>query len=227
MKSTTVRFADPVYQDLESASRLTGLPINSIVTVACLEWLRRNVTAGQPVPPIPSLAAYRARHLRGREWQAAMQLARVAPQPETAAGPLWVFTTAVQDALARAREAAERTRRPWIGTSHLLQGLAEVTEGRAAQALARLAVDAVALAAGEAEEAAEQPGRLLPTRQVRRVMRRAQDVADREGAAQIGTDHLLLALVLERDNRVAEALSAAGVTEGALRDALAETPPEE
>jgi ATP-dependent Clp protease ATP-binding subunit ClpC len=156
-----------------------------------------------------------------------MQLARVAPRSETAGGPLWVFTTAAQDALARAREAAERTRRPWIGTSHLLQGLAEVTDGRAARALARLGVDAVALAGGEMEEAADQPGRLLPTRQVRRVMRRAQDEADREGAPQIGTDHLLLALVLERDNRVAEALWAAGMTEQALRDAVTETPPED
>ena len=226
MKSTTVRFADPVYTDLESASRLTGLPINSIVTVACLEWLRRNVTSGQTLPPIQNLATYRARHLQTREWQA-MQLARVAPQPEPPASPLWVFTTAAQGALARAKEAAERTRRPWIGTSHLLQGLAEVAEGRAAQALGGLAVDAVALAGAETEEAAGDPGRLLPTRQVRRVVRRAQDEADAEGAAQIGTGHLLLALVLERDSRMAEALSTAGVTAAAVRDALAETLPED
>lgn len=226
MRSTTVRFADPVYQDLESASQLTGLPINSIVTVACLEWLRRNVTSGHPVPPMRELAAFRARQLRGREWNT-MRLARVAPQPESTGDPLWVFTTAAQDALARAREAAERSRRPWIGTSHLLQGLAEVSDGRAARALAGLAVDAVALAGAETEEAAERPGRLLPTRQVRRVLRRAQDEADREGAPQIGTDHLLLALVRERDSRVAEALEAAGVTEAAMRDALSETAPED
>jgi hypothetical protein len=226
MKSTTVRFADQVYQDLESASQLTGLPINSIVTVACLEWLRRNVTSGHPAPPMRELASFRARQLRAREWNT-MRLARVAPQPEPPTDPLWVFTTAAQDALARAREAAERGRRPWIGTSHLLQGLAEVSDGRAARALAVLAVDAVALAGAETEEAAEEPGRLLPTRQVRSVLRLAQDEADREGAPQIGTDHLLLALVLERDSRVAEALAAAGVTDSAVRDALSETAPED
>jgi Clp amino terminal domain, pathogenicity island component len=226
MRSTTVRFADQVYQDLESASRLTGLPINSIVTVACLEWLRRNVTSGHSAPPMRELASFRARQLRPREWNT-MRLARVAPQPEHVTDPLWVFTTAAQDALARAREAAERSRRPWIGTSHLLQGLAEVSDGRAARALARLAVDAVALAGAETEEAAEQPDRLLPTRQVRSVLRLAQDEADREGAPQIGTDHLLLALVLERDSRVAEALAAAGVTDSAVRDALSETAPED
>src|SRR5215472_5595327 len=220
MKSTTVRFADPVYADLEAASRLTGLPINSIVTVACLEWLRRSVTPGQPALPIGGpVPRWVAAQLRGREAEA-VRLVRVAPQSEVAADPFWVFTAAAQDALARAREAAERTRQPWIGTGHLLQGLAEVAEGRAA-------VDAVALTGAETEEAAERPGRLLPTRQVRRVVRRAQDEAEAEGAAQIGTGHLLLALVLERDSRMAEALSTAGVTAAAVRDALAETLPED
>jgi len=227
MKSTTIRFADPVYADLESASRLTGLPINSIVTVACLEWLRHSAMSGQPILPINEAAWRSVSYQLRRRPVEATRLVQVAPQPTTAADPIWVFTAAAQDALARAREAAERARQPWIGTGHLLQGLAEVAEGRAASALGRLAVDAVALTGAETEEAAERPGRLLPTRQVRRVMRRAQDEAESEGAAQIGTDHLLLALVLERDSRVAEALSAAGVTERSLRDALAEAPPED
>src|SRR5215470_1646731 len=112
MKSTTVRFADPVYEDLESASRLTGLPINSIVTVACLEWLRQNVTSGELSDPAHSLAHLRARQLRRLEWPT-MRLPRLAPQGASA-DPLWVFTTSAQDALARAKEAAERARRPWI-----------------------------------------------------------------------------------------------------------------
>jgi Clp amino terminal domain, pathogenicity island component len=224
MKSTTVRFADPVYQDLEAASRQTGLPINSIVTVACLEWLRRNVRAEQIAElRVPDLTTFRARELSR---MVRMPSLAAPPPREPAAEAWWVFTTSAQEALARAREAAVRTRRPWIGTSHLLQGLAEVTEGRAARALGRLGVDAVALAASETEEAAEEPGRLLPTRQVRRVLRRAQDEADTEGDAQIGTGHLLLALVLEH-SRVSVALAAAGVTEAAVRDALAEATPED
>ncbi len=226
MKSTTIRFSDDVYQDLEAASRVTGLPINSIVTVACLEWLRGNVTAAEVVYPTQNLARWRAQRLRRMEGQAA-RLVRVAPQPEGGADPFWVFTGSAQDALARAKEAAERARRPWIGTSHLLQGLAEVSEGRAARALGSLGIDALALASAETEEAVENPGRLLPTRQVRRVLRRAQDEAEADGAAQIGTGHLLLALLLARDSRVAEALAAAGVTESAVRDALSEAVPED
>src|SRR2546423_1486582 len=148
MKSSTVRFADSVYRDLEAASSLTGLPINSIVTVACLEWLRRNVTSAQGVLPRTSMAPWRAMQLRRLERRSV----RLAPEPLTVADPLWVFTRAAQDALSRAQGAAERAQRPWIGTSHLLQGLAEVAAGRAAQALGRLGIDAVALVGAESEE---------------------------------------------------------------------------
>jgi hypothetical protein len=223
MKSTTVRFAESVYRDLEGASRLTGLPINSIVTVACLEWLRRNVAPVQP-PLIEMTTSLQAQQLRGAS---RASLLRVAPQPTTGGDPFWVFTTAAQDALAKAQDAAERARRPWIGTSHLLQGLAEVTEGRAARALGRLGVDAVGLVGQEPPEEAEPSARLLPTRQVRLVMRRAQEEADREGAHQMGTDHLLLGLLLERESRVAHALETAGVTEAAVREALHDAAPED
>ena len=224
MKSTTVRFAEPVYRDLEAASRTTGLPINSIVTVACLEWLNRNLTGSVPVlPRVPLTVPWRSGQLRRAEHQ----LVRLVPEPLTGTDPLMVFTVAAQEALGRAQEVAERDRRPWIGTDHLLLGLAEASEGRASRALARLGVDAASLAQASAEEAAEQPERLLPTRQVRRAMRRAQEESEHEGAAQIGTDHLLLGLLLERDGRVAEALEAAGVTEAALREALRELDPED
>ena len=33
MKSTTIRFADNLYRQLEGASKVTGLPVNSIVVV--------------------------------------------------------------------------------------------------------------------------------------------------------------------------------------------------
>lgn len=225
MRSTTVRFADPVYQDLESASQLTGLPINSIVTVACLEWLRRNVDADADRPPLAEvhpmpLQPRRMREL-AREWVGLT--ARPLAWPE----PLSPFTLAAQDALSRALGASERAGRSWIGTGHLLQGLAEVPDGRAARALARLGVDAVGLTGAEAEEGGERAERPLPTRQVRQVMRHAQEEADREGASLMGTDHLLLGLLLAPDSRVAGPLAAAGATEAALREALRAVEPED
>src|SRR5437899_9262534 len=117
MKSTTIRFADAVYAELERASRLTGLPVNSIVTVACLEWLRT-----QPVP-VPISHATQLLQF-GRRWRRLETLAQLAPQAQPEPGdPLWIFTPAAQDVLSRAHEDAEAAGRPWIGTDHLLQGL--------------------------------------------------------------------------------------------------------
>ena len=39
-RQTTIRFGDILYRRLEEASERTGLPINSIVIVACMEWLK-------------------------------------------------------------------------------------------------------------------------------------------------------------------------------------------
>ena len=60
-KATTVRFTDELYQRLDVASARTGLPVNSIVVAACLEWMQRHTpeaTAqptleGWPGPPAP------------------------------------------------------------------------------------------------------------------------------------------------------------------------------
>lgn len=223
MKSTTVRFADPVYRELETASRLTGLPINSIVTVACMEWLRRNIEPDQRPLRAATMLGWRQQPMR--RWQ--REMVDLVPRRLTWTEPLWPFTLAAGEALNRALEAAERGRRPWIGTGDLLQGLAEVPEGRAARALARLGIDAAGLAGVDGEEAAERSERLLPTRQVRQVLRHAQQEAEDDGAALMGTGHLLLGLLLAPDSRVAGALAAAGATEPAVREALQAVDPED
>lgn len=41
-KQTTIRFGDDIYRRLELASQRSGLPINSIVIVACMEWFERH-----------------------------------------------------------------------------------------------------------------------------------------------------------------------------------------
>ena len=218
MKSTTIRFADPVYEQLERASASTGLPINSIVVVACLDWLekdRKDRTA-----PAPG----RWVHLKAE----ALRSVRLAPSPLVTRDPLYVFTASAQDALAHAHEEAERARR-WIGTEHLLHGLQAAEEGRAAAVLRRFGVDAVALRSelrGEDATTPEQGRRLLPTSQLSLALKRAKEEMTREAAGQLGTDHLLLGLLLDGGSQVAEALSARGLTYQVARDALAETDPE-
>src|SRR5436190_1419365 len=53
-KATTVRFTDEVYQRLDQASARTGMPVNSIVVAACLEWMQRHTPeqGWQPAGPI-------------------------------------------------------------------------------------------------------------------------------------------------------------------------------
>src|SRR5205085_9132298 len=160
MKSTTIRFADPVYGQLELASRLTGLPLNSIVTVACLDWLRQSLPQmpsplRRALPPSWTPASMRSMMER--------QTMPVAALPLAGSDPLWIFTASAQDALAHAHEEAERARHSWIGTEHLLSGLYAVEEGRAGLALRGLGVDGERIRAElEPEQVKERSGRLLP-----------------------------------------------------------------
>lgn len=220
MKSTTIRFADRLYQELESASSTTGLPINSIVVVACLEWLRENRAPVLFAPAQPWRRSYRAM---------ASQLTRLeaAPLAVSSGEPEAIFTESAAEALNHATTEAER-RDSWIGTQHLLIGLVTVEEGRAAQALRQLGVDvdAVLKAAPAAEPAPIGEARGLPTKRVRQVLKGAREESTRVGAFQVGTDHLLLGLLLEGESPAARALEAAGATYRALRDATEGLAPE-
>ena len=233
MKSTTIRFADPVYLQLEQASAATGLPINSIVVVACLDWLEKEQSSRllMRLPRLrPSLLARGAALEQTVRMQPSPPSFARVPAPSTLVDqdPLYIFTAAAQDALAHAHEEAERTRQ-WIGTEHLLYGLDAAEGGRAAQVLRRLGVEVETLRAQltDGDVAPGEKGRrLLPTSQLRQVLKRAREEMTREGAAQLGTDHLLLGLLLEGGSQVAAALEAQGATYRAARDALTEIGPE-
>jgi hypothetical protein len=228
MRSTTIRFADAVYQQLELASAATGLPINSIVVVACLEWLEKD-QASRLTGTVARRWPVSHRHPIEQTVRLQPQAPRgPAPSALVAQDPLYIFTASAQDALAHAHEEAERTRQ-WIGTEHLLHGLYSAEEGRAGQVLRKLGIDVAALRSRLREEDGQprdRARRLLPTSQLRQALKQAREEMTREGALQLGTDHLLLGLILDGESQVAAALEAAGVTHPAARDALAETGPE-
>lgn len=58
-RQTTIRFGEELYNRLALASEQTGLPINSIVIVACMDWLKREMPrlAYLPRPPVVPPAA--------------------------------------------------------------------------------------------------------------------------------------------------------------------------
>src|SRR5258708_12343885 len=52
-KATTVRFTDEMFGRLDQASARTGMPVNSIVIAACLEWMQRHTPAAAlPMPGV-------------------------------------------------------------------------------------------------------------------------------------------------------------------------------
>lgn len=218
MKSTTIRFGDHLYRQLEISSRLTGLPINSIVVIACLEWLRDNQGSPLPMAQMVRMPATYRRLERMTSPLASMPLG---------VDPIAIFTATAQQALSQASEDAER-QGTWIGTQHLLHGLAAVPDGRAAKALVVLRVEVASIVAGvdAGERPAEAHPQGLPTSRVRRVLKHAKEEAGREGSPQVGTDHLLLGLLLEGESQVAEALGAAGLTYSRARDTLSTLPAE-
>src|SRR6266480_2338806 len=54
-RATTVRFSDEMFARLDQAAARTGMPVNSIVIAACLEWMQRHTPpAGTLSVPVPA-----------------------------------------------------------------------------------------------------------------------------------------------------------------------------
>ncbi|HEX6347874.1 MAG TPA: Clp protease N-terminal domain-containing protein [Candidatus Dormibacteraeota bacterium] len=206
-KATTVRFASEIYERLEKTSRTSGLPINSIVVVAVLEWLEAHppelIGRGSGFLPV------RPRRLGRRlPWPASPQA-------------FDQFSRSAQSALARAQEIAEASGEGHITTGHLL--LAVARTGLAAKVLRTL---------GVTDEQLGQPllhstgqpirGLLLPTTRVRTVIKLALEEAQAAHLGYVGTEHLLLGIAREGESEAARLLLELGIDEDAVRAQIAE-----
>src|SRR5207244_9276682 len=114
-KATTIRFTDEVFARLDQASARTGMPVNSIVVAACLEWLTLHVeraadqaTQQIGVTPAPRWATIR----RALEQAVGKAPSRVYPFAH--------FTEHAQKLLMVAQAEAEKHGHSYIGTEHLL-----------------------------------------------------------------------------------------------------------
>jgi ATP-dependent Clp protease ATP-binding subunit ClpC len=120
------------------------------------------------------------------------------------------------NAIALAQEEARLLAHPYIGTEHLLVGLAREERGAAARVLAELEWtadrlrDAILFIGGRGEErtSAEEP-QLTP--RVERIFEAAEAEAERRNHAQVETLHLLFALVRERQGIAVMLLETPGV----------------
>ncbi|MCB0077187.1 MAG: ATP-dependent Clp protease ATP-binding subunit [Anaerolineales bacterium] len=131
------------------------------------------------------------------------------------------FTKKARRVLSLARDEAKALNHSYIGSEHLLLGLAREGEGVAARVLNDLDIniDDVRRSVEELVGRGKRPASDQPTLtpRTRRVIELAVDEARRLGHSYIGTEHLLLGLVREGNGIAAEVLANLGVSPDTIR----------
>lgn len=132
-------------------------------------------------------------------------------------------------ALTLAQEEAERAHHTYIGTEHLLLGVLREGDGRAAAILNGFGVEIdgvrrmIASVLGRNAPMRRVQG-IIPTSRVKVVVELSFEEARRRGDGEVGTEHLLLGLLIEREGLAAHVLTELGVTVDKVRDRLPTTP---
>ncbi len=199
-RATTIRFSDTMYQRLEAAGELTGLPINSIVVVACLEWL--DAHQAEPTAEV----SYRTER---RSWGKSL----IPPGMRKGTFPFDRFSVHAKEALLMAQEEAQKHGQGYIGPEHLLLGLLRVKSGFAATVLPALAIDAAVVEAQLESPPKKSPIQgLIPTSRTKRVIETAFRLASGMQHRCVGTGHLLVGLVTEADGATAAVFKEKEVT---------------
>lgn len=134
------------------------------------------------------------------------------------------FTNRVRGALIKARDDAHRRNHDYVGTEHLLLGLLDEDDTLVMDVLENLGAkpaEVRSIVEGMIEDgrpsARSRIADLPYTQRARVVLDQAISVAHEFGDGYVGTQHLLLGIVRERQGPGAQALSAAGLTEPRLR----------
>ena len=125
------------------------------------------------------------------------------------------FSESARRVLSLAQEEAQRFNHGYIGTEHILLGLAREPDGVAAKVLSSLGVElnkvrsAVEFIIGRGERAAS--GEIGLTLRAKKVIELAVDEARRLNHHYIGTEHLLIGLMREGEGVAAGVLESLGV----------------
>jgi hypothetical protein len=125
------------------------------------------------------------------------------------------FTDSARKVLTLSQDEAMRFNHPYIGTEHLLLGLVRESEGVAARVLANMDVElakvrtVVEFIIGRGDQPVAGEVGLTP--RAKRVIELAIDEARKLGHHYIGTEHLLLGLLVEGQGIAAGVLDSLGV----------------
>jgi ATP-dependent Clp protease ATP-binding subunit ClpC len=126
------------------------------------------------------------------------------------------FTPRAQQALALAREEADRLNHNFVGTEHILLGLIAVGQGVAVNVLKKLGLDLEQVRAAVEKMAGAGPGEKVSgnipyTPRVKNVVSLAAKEAKKLNHAYVGTEHILLGLLREEDGVAGRVLKNYGV----------------
>lgn len=135
------------------------------------------------------------------------------------------FSSRVQIVIQYAREEALRLGHDYIGTEHLLLGLIREGEGVAIEVLRNLGCDLDEVRRS-VEDAVRTTGDTMTigdiplTKRAEKILKMAYVEAEKYKSDVTGTEHLLLALVREREGVAAQVLMSFDVTYEAIREEL-------
>src|ERR1039458_4425167 len=138
--------------------------------------------------------------------------------------PFERFTERAKKVLTLAQEEAERSHHSYIGTEHLLLGLLRQEDGMAAKVLNSLGVEiggvrsTIESVLGRNERLIIQ--QIIPTSRVKKVIESAFEEARRMGTNYVGTEHLLLGLLVEGEGVAAHVLQDLGANLEKVRGEL-------
>ncbi|MGH7691365.1 MAG: ATP-dependent Clp protease ATP-binding subunit [Candidatus Dormibacteria bacterium] len=138
--------------------------------------------------------------------------------------PFERFTEKAKKVLTLAQDEAEKSHHSYIGTEHLLLGLLREGEGLAAKVLANLGVeidkvrDTIESVLGRNERIIVQ--QIIPTSRVKKVIEIAFEEAKRMNCTYVGTEHLLLGLLIEGEGIAAHVLEDLGANLDKVRHEL-------
>ncbi|HEV2953853.1 MAG TPA: ATP-dependent Clp protease ATP-binding subunit, partial [Candidatus Dormibacteraeota bacterium] len=130
--------------------------------------------------------------------------------------PFERFTERAKKVLTLAQEEAERSHHSYIGTEHLLLGLLREGEGLAAKVMSNLGVEigkvrqTIESVLGRNERIIIQ--QIIPTSRVKKVIEISFEEARRMGHNYVGTEHLLLGLLIEGEGIAAHVLEDLGAS---------------
>ena len=227
-KATTVRFTDEMFGRLDQASARTGMPVNSIVIAACLEWMERHTPAPGKSRIDVEPTTYLQRLTVPPRWATLRRAVEVAVGKGASSGmyPFERFTSKAKSFLTLSQTEALTAGYSYIGTEHMLLAAFGDPDFESAKVLAALGVEEATVRSAIKHVLGTKkmpiPTKIIPTSRVKIVIEQAFRLCSAAGDPKVSTAHLLLGLVVEEEGIAAHVLKDLGATRERIESEMAQ-----